>query len=147
MKTILLIAALAFSMNVFGQHKTVTFGMQTPLMSAKEKIQSRLLNKSVKSQGFNYNSDMSKGNHDRSGSPLDLIQVLDSLYFWAWDSTNAEWVNEARVIDIVNGSNNLIASYVWEYWNGFSWDKTEKYILTYDANNNIISEVEQSWNG
>lgn len=101
-------------------------------------------------------------------------QVLDSIYTWTWDNNSESWNYNQKTINVVYNANNDITSSFQQYFNGSSWGdhllttntydvnnncvisivqwassltKLYKYISTYDANHNKLTELIQTWSG
>jgi YD repeat-containing protein len=56
------------------------------------------------------------------------------------------WVNSYQNTYTYDANNNL-TSELDQDWNGSAWENSSQYIYTYDANNNLTSELWQDWNG
>jgi hypothetical protein len=70
---------------------------------------------------------------------------LTQLLVYSWDQSTNTWLNEAKYS--INSSGNTLSSYVAYFWDTVtnSWQKDYKGSLTYDLNNNVISQLEEAW--
>lgn len=118
MKKTLLIAIFALSINAFAQS---TASNAHPIMGSKQ---------TLKHHKFGFRT---------------LDPKIDSIYFWAWDTTNSSWKLNTKDVDMTHDANNNTLSETEKYWNDTSWINTNKFIYTYDANNNQTSELQQNW--
>jgi hypothetical protein len=105
-----------------------------------------------------------------------LIQSIDSVYMWRWDTNNADWaldykyhveeydasynpisvlgqnwdgsvwVNADRSVTTYDNKNNPL-DMVWQVWTGTDWENDQKGSYEYDANNNMLTESVAYWDG
>jgi len=175
MKKTLLIAIIALSMNAFAQNEQQTIQLQHFTFNPNEAERM-----SVLIHEMNFSDKMSEQNFEkyinnqkvqfRASSP-----ILDSIYYWDWDTETAGWMLSSRTISIIydannnrtNGvdqnldgdvwvnfkktessydvNNNIITNFI-QNWTGNSWENEGNYFYTYDANNNRTSMMYQNWN-
>ncbi|MFI5219764.1 MAG: T9SS type A sorting domain-containing protein [Bacteroidia bacterium] len=74
------------------------------------------------------------------------VSLLDSMYFWEWDTLTNNWNPVGKILATYDANNNLIIVLL-QSWNGSSWVNLIQQFNTYDANNNLLSEQLQLWNG
>ena len=87
--------------------------------------------------------------HQTTTQLKSLIQIVDSVYFWRWDTLTAGWAGNPyqKIINIVYDANNNETSCSYQTWNGSAWVNYFKTTFTYDANNNQTNQLNQTWNG
>ncbi|MEO5905165.1 MAG: T9SS type A sorting domain-containing protein [Saprospiraceae bacterium] len=73
------------------------------------------------------------------------IPVLDSFLLYAWDTSSNAWQVYYKISDITYNDANLPKTYTNYEWDGSEWIASLRYVVGFDANNNIINEIEQSW--
>jgi len=165
MKKVLLLAFLAFSMNVFAQIRpAVNLAESNPLpkydsmyfwkwdsingtgwlpyMMYKEfvydsinHISSVVMQTRVGSVWVNTTKKVST-----SDANNNLLQVL----YMSWDSSN--WVNNSKDEYTYDGNNHQ-TSYTHYQWDTGSWINYRHYIYTWDSDNNQTSILLSDWNG
>jgi len=103
-------------------------------------------------------------------------QLLDSVYMWLWDTTNADWVLDYKYsVTEYDANNNVLTEsgmywdgsiwvnsdityytydgknnelgYEWLYWSGTGWENDQKGSYEYDINNNIVTQLVQDGDG
>ena len=84
---------------------------------------------------------------DVAFNPFSLIALVDSFYFWKWDTLSNGWIfNEKHINSVYDANNNQTSSLI-QHWNGSAWENYRKLSLSYDANNNLTNLLYQTWNG
>ena len=150
MKKILIISAiLAISIQVFAQTKQVAHYTQHSKLNELQTAGARLDAAALKTNG-QYSPENSKNDVRHKTlqrlSSNDLIQVMDSIYSWQWNTSSLEWDKGTKYLNFYDASNNVI-SQIAKSWDGTTWINSAKYSPIFDANNNLISELFQDWNG
>ena len=84
---------------------------------------------------------------DVAFNPFSLIALVDSFYFWKWDTLSNGWIFHGKQINSVYDANNNLTGTLFQKWNGNSWENLTQYALTFDVNNNQTSSLIQHWNG
>ena len=140
MKKTLLIAILALSINALAQSKH-------PTSRLNENVQDRMHNKGMKISNLNSEMILGKTVKSRPNSPQDLIQIYDSIYYWAWDTINMGWIIDAKTINMVYDAKNNMTSNLGQYWDGSVWVNSHQYTYTYDAKNNQTNFIYAYWDG
>ena len=81
-------------------------------------------------------------------SKLPYFQLNDSIYSWTLDPPLlTEWKYVYKYIDILHDADNNLIHETRQSWNGSAWENVYTYSYTYDANHNQTSSVELVWNG
>lgn len=78
------------------------------------------------------------------------IALYDSIYNWYYDTSINGWHPPGRykTVDMVYDANNNLINEVEESWSGSSWGLNNvHYSYAYNANNEDTCEIEQKWNG
>jgi hypothetical protein len=85
----------------------------------------------------------------RGASVNSLVQIIDSAYFWSWDTIAAAWKPDAhgKNITYAYNANNSVIGYEKQEWNGNAWVNNMKWAMTYDLSNNLTDILIQQWNG
>jgi len=145
MKTLLLFAVLALTINVFAQSKRPVNHKLPPISGSIENSLSRMVAAGLKTPALFSGLKTEKAIKFDPASELTSFQIVDSLYSWSWDITSKGWKLDNRTINIVyDGSNNMTSS-TEQTRNGNTWVNFTHYIYTYDANHNQTSELTQNW--
>jgi hypothetical protein len=147
MKKALLFTILALSINAFAQSKRPASNMQHTASKSFENVQGRLEEGGWKTSGIYIEMKSGPAFKHQIPNQRDLIQILDSMYMWTWDTLYIQWKNNFKYIDIIYNLKNNLTSYTRQSLNGSAWENVSKYTFTYDANNNNTSELQQSWDG
>lgn len=61
------------------------------------------------------------------------------------DWDGSTWVNYQKYISTYDLENNMIEK-LYQYWDNSTWVNSYKHTYTYDLNNNMIEELLQLWN-
>ncbi len=79
--------------------------------------------------------------------PQTLIQVMDSIYQWSWDTTPLTiYYNSKKTINMVYDSHNNLISHLNLITYGTTiWGTTDQYFYTYDATNKLANKIRQTW--
>ena len=143
---VLLFAILALSMNAFAQ-------TEHPISNLKEGIQISLNERGLRNKDGIWNTpdissrmNLVKAIKHQTSEQRDLIQIFDSIHYWQWDTLSIGWKIYAKIINIVYDAENNLISQEYQYWNGTAWMITSQSIFTYNINNNLTSELYQNWN-
>jgi hypothetical protein len=147
MKKTLLIAILALSINAFAQTKQTISDIQHLKLNSMENVQGRM-----QDIGWNTSGICSEINHGQSPEhqapePFTLIQIIDSIFSWQWDTLNMGWELYFKSVDVVYDDNHNLIGYTGQEWNGSTWVYSYKFIHNFDANNNQTSYITQEWYG
>lgn len=140
MKKTLLFAILALSINALAQSKHPTFW-------SNENVQDRMHNSGMKISNLHSEMNLGKIIKPQPLKPQDLIQIVDSVYQWQWDTISVGWIIGYKIINIVYDAKHNMTSSTGQSWNGSAWENSDKSTSTYDANNNETSNLYQEWNG
>ena len=144
MKQALLFVAFVFSMNTYAQQlRPVTTGLL--VTTSLENLQSKLEGAGIKGgiPGFNVAHDV---NHS-SRELLDLIQLLDSIYSYTWDTLSVGWALESKSVDFIYNAAGLPLSVTSLGWTGTDWENYAQINYTYDSHNNQTSVALDLWTG
>lgn len=78
-----------------------------------------------------------------------LIPIMDSLYFWHWDTLATAWYLYPfeKIIGIVYNPHDMLIQYITQDFNGAAWVNTQNNVNTYDINNNLATALVQTWSG
>ncbi|PQJ72542.1 T9SS type A sorting domain-containing protein [Polaribacter butkevichii] len=85
---------------------------------------------------YTYANNKITGVVDQSWNGNDWVYLIDS------DEQDA-----SSKVTVEYGSNGLVFEFVYEKWNGSSWDKDGKDTMTYNSNNKLIQNLSQTWSG
>jgi hypothetical protein len=145
MKKIFLFALLGLSLNAFSQGKPTVPNGQVPFKyTIKNSIQERL-EKMRNPFGLRSENIFNSMIHHEAMMFPPPVQLVDSVYNWAWDTLSGEWLTKRRTIDIAYDGRNNPISYTEQKWQSLMWNNYTRTNLTYDASNNLIQEVVQEW--
>ncbi len=143
MKAIFFFAMLGLSLKAFSQGKPTVPNGQVPFnYTIKNSMQERLEKMRNPYELRSEDKFNSMIHHEAMMLPPP-VQLVDSVYNWAWDTLSGEWLTKRRTIDIAYDNRNNPISYTEQKWNGQTWDNTTKTNLTYDSSNNLIYQVIQ----
>jgi hypothetical protein len=145
MKTILLFAILALSINVFAQSKRPVQFPKHSSTNAIENSQSRARNAGLITQSLYSGATTEQSIFHYSVSDMAAIQILDSLYTWTWDVNSNGWKLDSRMINVVYDANNNMINSTDQNWTGTAWVNSEQSTYTYDAHHNNTSELLKVW--
>jgi hypothetical protein len=134
MKKILLFITLGLSTNAFAQNNTFN-------------------------PTINYNTERIAIEHDINATkhviakktsianPQGLIQLLDSIYNWGWDTSIMSFKNYYKLVGITYDANNNRNGYISVYWQSGAWVNRTKTTKTFNLASYEISSLDQTWNG
>ncbi|HZV70809.1 MAG TPA: T9SS type A sorting domain-containing protein [Saprospiraceae bacterium] len=144
MKTIVLFAFLAFSLNGFAQTKPVLNHFQTHAVKVLPDLPGVNHEPAGKSPGILTARDLAKELRNRSGGDVSLN---DSIYQWHWDVNTNDWQLNSKVTDIYYNADNYPTNYTYQDWTGASWENSSQTNLVYDASNYLTADIEKEWTG
>jgi hypothetical protein len=140
MKKALLFTILALSINAFPQSNHPTF-------RSNENVQDKMHNEAMKIFKLNSEMNLEKTIKPQPLKPQDLIQIIDSIYQWQWDTISAGWTIDTKTINIVYDAKHNMTSNMAQTWSGSGWVNYFKNTNTYDTSNNLTSTLYQNWYG
>jgi len=151
MKKILLFSVIvAISIHVFAQTNQSARLTNHLKSSIVQTAKARLDAAGLKTTGLyttvNFKNDVRHKTLQKLSSN-DLIQVMDSVYSWQWNTSSLEWDISFKYKNVVYDANNNLSGYIGLGWDGSAWVNSSKYTANYDAYHNLISELYQDWNG
>ncbi|MDP1622816.1 MAG: T9SS type A sorting domain-containing protein [Bacteroidales bacterium] len=146
LKVILFCAITAFTLTSFGQNKQFLPDRAHSPSNSLDNIQ-RHRDGKQKTPGTSFDEyfrlDANQSDHGQSL----VIQIVDSIYTWQWDTISNAWINDTRAIDMVHDLNNNTVSYIVQHWSISVWENSVKYIFAYDSSNNRINWTYKNWSG
>jgi hypothetical protein len=140
MKKSLLFAIIVLSINASAQSKH-------PTSPSMETVRGRIEKTGIKTSDIAAKMNLGQVFKHKAPNQGSLIQVIDSTFWWQWDTLSTGWKIYSKGIDYLYDSKNNLTSILWQSWNGTTWVNSYKNLCTYDANNNLTSELDQNWNG
>ncbi len=149
MKITLLLALLASAINAFGQGKGPTFHAHSPASYSSHDTHLKLQNTDgILPAKFDFDALILARKH-QSRLFLDPVQLMDSVYFWEWDTDSHGWLIDGKDIGITYDQSNNLLGYKNLIWDTISnsWKNEEQYIFSYDVNNNLTTNTSKIWNG
>jgi hypothetical protein len=80
-------------------------------------------------------------------TPTELRALYDSIYNWGWDLTAINWASHPRskTINMVYDANQNLIAETYQNWNGHIWINARQDFHSYDTNNNLTSYLYQNW--
>lgn len=86
---------------------------------------------------------------DQPSQRLSLIQLIDSVYYWEWDTSNTNLppIRTEKYINMPYNSNNQLTGYLYQVWKDTVWVNERKISYTYDNNSNRTGSLIETWNG
>ena len=147
MKTLLLSAILAFSINAFAQTNTTDYYFQHQKSNSSVYLVDKMNRGDLQTSNSYSEIIAGKITQHQKHQPSSLIQIYDSIYYWQWDTISMGWIIDSKTISIVYDVNHNLISEIIQSWDGSAWGNFYKFTFTYDANNNQISYLRQNWNG
>ena len=132
MKKLLLFAILALSINAFAQNKQPMLNLQHQPSKSMEDIQGRMdkerINKSHSPEdmlsAINPKSHQEQTIKHQTPDPLELIQIIDSIYSWQWETLSLGWELYFKYVDYVYDNNYNLTSNTGQYWYGSAWENS-----------------------
>lgn len=78
-----------------------------------------------------------------------LVQLIDSVYWWSWDTAGNKWENDifTKDLNFTYDSHKNLTGYKELGIFNHAWMDRLKYIAYFDSLNNIISSASYSFNG
>jgi hypothetical protein len=146
MKKSLLLAFLAIALNVFAQNKPAHSSPQDPTKNIAQPrgSQSEL---TKKLNALYQDLNIAEENQYSSKGIRDLVQRIDSVYSWRWDSTSYDWALDSKISEIQYNDENSPTSLTIQLWTGTSWENSFQLITNYDGNNNETLSQFKTWTG
>src|SRR5688572_9251553 len=112
MKKLFLIAALAFSLNLFGQNNPVIDKSNIQGLNFIKNNRVEPFTKDTKNFGRSSKKHPAIPIRNQAQTQRGLIPVYDSIYQWSWDDSGPMWNIDYRIINIVYDANNYPTSYI-----------------------------------
>lgn len=81
----------------------------------------------------------------QSHESRSLVQLFDSIYYWAWDKLVDGWQYDEKYINIVYDANNNLISEMQQIWEEGVFKNCNQLYYNYDANNRFTGELWQRW--
>ncbi|MCK9401630.1 MAG: T9SS type A sorting domain-containing protein [Bacteroidales bacterium] len=135
MKTLLLFASLALSINAFAQSKHPTFDPQLRTSNPRENVQGMMKDAGSRTTNIYSEINLEQDIKHQTITQRSLIQIYDSIYYWDWDMDNVGWKINSKAVDVVYDANNNLTSEIYQMWNDSIWINWYLLTYTYDANN------------
>lgn len=83
----------------------------------------------------------------KTNKAYTLVQKIDSSKFWSFNfGTNQFTDNVWRLSNYSYDINNNLTGFYQYVWNGTNYALSSRWITTYDANSNKLSDLTQLWN-
>lgn len=79
--------------------------------------------------------------------PMASSELLDSVYYWMMDTSTMAWHLYDKETNFVYDANQNNISYINQSWNDTIWSNQDQITSNYDNYNNKINQVAQTWNG
>ena len=78
-----------------------------------------------------------------------LFPIMDSIYYWGWDTTINGWSSSPKWKDLsfTYDTHYNLLGYLSQGWNGSNWDNYSMITNSYDANDNQTNSLYQLWSG
>ena len=144
MKKILLFAIIAFSVNAFAQNKRTSSTLHSATSNPTQQVHSTLdpgLSKMSKSIHQN------KSDNTIERQPITtpyFIPLIDSIYYWKWDTINVAWALTKKTIKHYN-ANEKLDSEITKKREGNIWVNSSLNTYTYGSNNMQTNWLVQNW--
>src|SRR5688572_19657726 len=106
MKTLLLIAVLTFSLNLFGQNNPVEDKYKIQALNFIKNNGVELSTKDVKNSGRHSKKHRAIPIKNQSETLRGLVPVHDSIYAWQWPEGNTDWDLDYRMTNIIYDAND-----------------------------------------
>ena len=57
-------------------------------------------------------------------NPKSLVDIVDSIYTWGWDTTSNGWNSSPsdKIVQMLYNSGNQLTSEIWKMWRGGKWE-------------------------
>ncbi|MCX6269479.1 MAG: T9SS type A sorting domain-containing protein [Bacteroidetes bacterium] len=147
MKRILLFAIFALSIGAIAQNKRPDIQTPPPSRYSQHDVQGIQEDDGLITTGFCSEPNSSLFADNLTFNERELMQIIDSMYRWRWDTLGNGWQLGNKYIDLVYNAKNYLTSYIGQTWNGSAWRNVSKALITYDAYNNQTSNIDLSWDG
>lgn len=85
------------------------------------------------------------GSHEGNVDIDPPVLQYDNGMNYTWNSGTSSWTPTYRSTSTFDANDDIVKQ-VSENWNGSSWDISSQTIMTYDAAHNRLSSVTQNWN-
>jgi len=146
MRKVILYSILLLSINTYAQVKQPSLRNGLPLPASGEYLR-KSHNPHVREM-HNIALLPSQKNYSRQKQTkaLSLIPIYDDVYMWTRDIPGKKWVYDTRAINLVYDVNSNLLSSVDQTWNGTGWVNDQQVTYTYTGNN-LTDELWQKWNG
>lgn len=160
MKKITLLFAsglILFSVTLFAQTKRAILQLpqasrenptlfSTPFTATVNSVAEAQLAKLVNTQQLKHSSVHKPTVH----APYNLtpyVPIYDSIYYWDWSTTTKNWFTQAngKTVHITYDAKNNMTSEVYKNWSNSIWTSVDSTLYTSDANNNETSKIFYEW--
>lgn len=147
MKKVLLFAILILSINSIAQNKQPRFNLQHPISILMDNVKTGMDDRDFKTTRINTEWNLTQTINNVTPGQHSSIQEIDSIYIWKFDSISDEWKIIYKYIDIVYDANNNLISELGQRWNGSSWMNSLLTTYSFDKNKNQTGITYLDWNG
>lgn len=135
----------ASQLDASAHRKHPEFNLQHTKLNSLENVHGMVGNKEWETSGIFSDKNSQELINHRTSQQRSLIQLYDSIYYWNWDTLSFGWEIASKTSDMVYDGNNNLTSELEQTWNGSTWGNYRKTNYTYDDNNNQTSWLEQYW--
>lgn len=118
-----------------------------PSSNSLENIRGRMEDGGWITSKINSENNLGKAFKHKTLKQNSLIQIFDSIYIWRWDTLSNGWEIDKRFVNMVYDANNNLTSEMVQSWNDSAWVIFFQNIFTYDTSHNQTSCLAQGWNG
>ncbi|MEO1033183.1 MAG: hypothetical protein AAFX55_17395, partial [Bacteroidota bacterium] len=76
-----------------------------------------------------------------------VIFKLDSIHQFSWNQTMMQWNHNTRELLTYDNGGNKETNLLRLTGNSSSWENFYQFNKSYNANNDLMQEIQQTWNG
>lgn len=146
MRKAILFLILALSINAYAQIKQPTISKELLLSGKRELLREGIRQGEGKIRNVSLSPDKRNSFIQQGTTASPFSPIYDDVYRWKRDIPGNRWVYESRSINIVYDVNSNLLSSVEQIWNGSIWVNDQQVTYTYNLDR-VASELWQKWTG
>lgn len=146
MRKALFCLILALSINAYAQTNQLSLSKEFSLSGNRELLRKGLKPVERNTRYISLLSNQGNSFLNQGTKASSFNPIYDDVYKWKLDITTNKWVYESRSINLVYDENSNLLSSVEQLWNGSVWVNDQRVNYTYILNR-VTSELWQQWNG
>jgi hypothetical protein len=146
MRKAILCSILALSINAYAQIKHPTLSKELLLSGNRELLSKTLKQGDEKTHSMSLLPNRGKSFIQQGTRASSDRPIYDDVYRWKRDIPGNKWVYESRSINLVYDVNYNLLSSVEQLWNGSAWVNDQQVTYTYNLNR-VTGELWQQWTG